>query len=154
MLWAMFAAAVLCIYIGVRPDVLYGLLPFEVDYRPYALDHVITQSQLVLAAAFAFVVLYRNGLYPPERRVTILDFDWLYRRAGLGLVGWLAAAAGLLGAWGEAVLRAIAVRLGRRLHAVLSPAGALSRATPSGALAVWTVVLLGAAIILAYLAPL
>jgi multicomponent Na+:H+ antiporter subunit D len=154
MLWAMFIAAFLCVYIGVRPDVLYGLLPFEIDYVPYTLDHVITQSQLVLAATFAFVLLYRYGLYPPERRVTILDFDWIYRRAGAGLVGWLAAVAGVVARGAQTTLGAASRAIDKRLHAVFSPAGALSRATPSGVLAVWTVLLLGAAIVVAYLAPL
>jgi multicomponent Na+:H+ antiporter subunit D len=153
MLLAMLFAAFLCIYIGVRPDVLYGFLPFEVDYVPYSLDHVITQSQLVLAATFAFVLLYRYGLYPPERRVTILDFDWLYRRAGAGLVGWLGAVAGVVASQTEAVVAALARAIDRRLHAVFSPAGALSRATPTGVLAVWTVLLLGVAIVVAHLAP-
>jgi len=153
MLLAMLFAAFLCIYIGVRPDVLYGFLPFEVDYVPYSLDHVITQSQLVLAATFAFVLLYRYGLYPPERRVTILDFDWLYRRAGAGLVGWLGAVAGVVASQTQAVVAVLARAIDRRLHAVFSPAGALSRATPTGVLAVWTVLLLGVAIVVAHLAP-
>ncbi len=154
MLWAMFIAAVLCIYIGVQPQVLYGLLPFEVDYRPYTLDHVITQSQLVLAAAFAFALLYRSGLYPPERRVTILDFDWVYRRLGAGIAGWLGALAGATARLVQSVLADLSKRLDRRLHAVFAPTGALSRAIPAGVLAVWTVLLLGLAIVVAFLAPL
>jgi multicomponent Na+:H+ antiporter subunit D len=153
MLWAMFIAAFLCIYIGVRPEVLYGLLPFEMDYVPYTLDHVITQSQLVLAASFAFVLLFRYGLYPPERRVTILDFDWVYRRAGAGLVGWLGAVADVVARQIQSILGGLARAIDRRLHAVFSPDGVLSRALPSGVLAVWTVLLLGAAILVTYLAP-
>jgi multicomponent Na+:H+ antiporter subunit D len=153
MLWAMFIAAVLCIYIGVRPDALYGLLPHDMNYRPYTFDHVITQSQLVLAATFAFVLLYRFGFYPPERRVTILDFDWVYRRAGTSLFAWFGAVAVLMAVRAQALLSDLASRIDRRLHELFSPAGAVSRAIPAGALAVWTVLLLGAAILVAYLSP-
>jgi multicomponent Na+:H+ antiporter subunit D len=149
MLWAMFIAAVLCVFIGVRPDVLYGFLPYAVDYQPYTLDHVITQSQLVLGASFAFVLLYRFGLYPSERRATILDFDWVYRRLGAGVVSWLAAVAVVLSRQIAGGAAALARVLDRRLHAVLSPSGALSRALPVGLLAVWTVLLLGVALVVA-----
>ena len=154
MLWAMGIAAFICIYIGVRPEVLYGLLPLEMDYHPYSLDHVITQSQLVLAATFAFVILFRFGLYPPERRVTILDFDWVYRRAGYAVARWSAAFAGLLAGHAQTLLIAAGRGVDRRVHAVFSPAGALNRAVPEGAFAVWTVLILGVAILVAYLAPL
>lgn len=152
MLWAMLIAAFICIYIGVRPELLYGLLPSRVDFQPYTIDHVITQTQLVLAASFAFVLLYRLGFYPPERRVTILDVDWIYRRAGADLVGWLKAAAERLAALAQAGAGAAARAIGRRLRAVFAPTGALSRAVPSGAAAVWTVVLLGAALLVSFLA--
>jgi len=154
MLAAMGIASVLCIYIGVRPDFLYALLPFGMgDYQAYAFDHVLTQTQLVLAATFAFVLLYRFGVYPPERRVTILDFDWFYRRFGYGLVRWGAAIGARLAGHVRDGLVAEGKRIDRRLHAVFSPAGALNRAVPNGALAVWTVLILGVAILVAYLAP-
>jgi multicomponent Na+:H+ antiporter subunit D len=77
---AMVIAAAISITIGVAPDLLYGLLPFPVDYVPYTTSHVINQVQLLALAAMAFTVLMRTGLYPPELRSVNLDVDVVYRR--------------------------------------------------------------------------
>jgi len=72
----LFAAA--CIVIGLFPNLLYGLLPYPVDYEPYTAEHVVTQLQLLLFAGLAFFVL----LPLMKRTETIsLDVDWIYRRA-------------------------------------------------------------------------
>jgi multicomponent Na+:H+ antiporter subunit D len=83
MLLAMSLAAFLCIAIGCFPQVLYGLLPWPVDYSPYDLSHVLTQLQLLCFAAVAFAWLNIVGLYPPELHSVNLDVDWLYRRWAL-----------------------------------------------------------------------
>ena len=80
MLLAMGLTAFLCIGIGVYPDPLYAILPFEVDFKPYTTVHVITQLQLLMFSALAFTFLMLTGLYPPELKSTNLDFDVLYRR--------------------------------------------------------------------------
>jgi multicomponent Na+:H+ antiporter subunit D len=80
MLIAMGLTAALSIGIGVYPAPLYALLPFPVNYVPYTLSHVVTDLQLLMFSALAFSVLQRTGLYPPELRSTVLDFDWLYRK--------------------------------------------------------------------------
>ena len=87
MLIAMGIAAVLCIVIGSYPPFLYSLLPFTMDYSPYDLTHVLTQTQLLFFSALAFVWLNLKGLYPPELPSTNLDSDWFYRRLGPNLVG-------------------------------------------------------------------
>ncbi|MGI9500004.1 MAG: Na(+)/H(+) antiporter subunit D [Geminicoccaceae bacterium] len=79
MLVAMGITAFLCIAIGVFPAPLYAILPYPVDFHPYTTAHVITQYQLLLFSALAFVWLMRTGVYPPERRSTNLDFDVIYR---------------------------------------------------------------------------
>ena len=43
------------------------------------------------AATFAFILLKRLMLYPPEKPGTILDTDWLYRKVGYGTVRWIDA---------------------------------------------------------------
>jgi multicomponent Na+:H+ antiporter subunit D len=80
MLLAMSVAAVLCIAIGCFPQLLYGLLPWPVDYTPYDLTHVLTQLQLLFFSALAFAWLNTAGLYPPELHSVNLDVDWFYRR--------------------------------------------------------------------------
>ena len=82
MLLAMGLASFLCIAIGVYPQPLYALLPFPVDYAPYTTTHVVTMLQLLIFSGLAFATLQRTGLYPPELRSTVLDFDFFYRKAG------------------------------------------------------------------------
>lgn len=77
---AMITTAALCVIIGVFPGLLYSLLPYDVDYQPYTVDHVLVQFQLLLFALFAFVFLMRSGLHPPEMRATNIDSDWVYRK--------------------------------------------------------------------------
>ncbi len=79
MLIAMSLAAFLCIAVGVYPQALYNILPYEVNFQPYTTTHVVTQLQLLLFSALAFGWLMRTGLYPPELKSTNLDFDWSYR---------------------------------------------------------------------------
>ncbi|WP_193180870.1 Na(+)/H(+) antiporter subunit D [Nisaea sediminum] len=80
MLLAMGIAAAFCIGIGIWPEPLYALLPYDVDYVPYTTSHVITQLQLLMFSALAFTVLMLYRIYPPELKSTNLDFDWVYRR--------------------------------------------------------------------------
>lgn len=80
MLIAMGLAAVLCLFIGSQPQYLYAMLPWEVEYWPYDLTHVLTQTQLLFFSALAFVWLNKQGLYPPELRSTNIDIEWLYRK--------------------------------------------------------------------------
>ena len=80
MLIAMGLAAFVCLFIGTQPQYLYALLPWEVDYWPYDLTHVLTQTQLLFFSALAFVWLNKQGLYPPELRSTNIDVEWIYRK--------------------------------------------------------------------------
>ena len=80
MLLAMAAVSTLCLIIGILPEHLYNILPFAVDYVPYTTAHVITQLQLLLFSALAFLVLVVTGIYPAALRSINLDTDWVYRR--------------------------------------------------------------------------
>ena len=72
----MYILSALCIILGVFPDVIYSILPYEVDYEPYTVSHVLFQLQLLLFAGFAFFVM----LPLLKRTQTIsLDFDWIVR---------------------------------------------------------------------------
>ena len=74
---AMLIFAFLCILLGVMPDLLYWMLPYEVNYVPYTAPHVITQLQILLFSGLAFFVM----LPWMQRTMTIsLDFDWFYRK--------------------------------------------------------------------------
>jgi multicomponent Na+:H+ antiporter subunit D len=82
MLLAMAISALLCIFIGCRPDLLYSLLPYEVAYQPFTTTHVLTQVQLLMFASLAVMVLMKSGIYPPELVRVNLDFDVVTRLAG------------------------------------------------------------------------
>ena len=151
MLVAMGAAAALCILIGVHPQVLYGLLPYETGFTPYTLEHVVTQLQLLLFAALAFTVMMRTGLHPHELPSTNLDTDWLYRRAGVRLVaGAGRIAEAVWTATGNATARA-ARRLAAGLEHTHGPAGMLASNRPTGSMAFWTTVMLAAYLLLPHL---
>ncbi len=79
MLAAMGVTAFLCTFIGIYPRILYDLLPYPVQYQPYAPAHVVSMSQLLLFTFVAFW-FFRHRLHG-EPTVT-LDTDWFYRMAG------------------------------------------------------------------------
>ena len=80
MLIAMAIAAFLCVFIGTNQQLLYGLLPYTVEYTPYDMTHILAQCQLLFFSALAFVWLQKQGLYPPELRSINIDAEWVYRK--------------------------------------------------------------------------
>lgn len=80
---AMGLTALACILLGTFPQtILYPLLPFEVNYHPYTVHHVVSQLQLLIFSALAFCMLLLSGLYPAEIRSVNVDADVFYRRGG------------------------------------------------------------------------
>jgi multicomponent Na+:H+ antiporter subunit D len=151
MLIAMGLAAVICIFIGSYPWLLYSMLPFPVEYAPYTWAHVLTQSQLLFFSALAFCWLKLSGLYPPELPGINIDAEWSYRKGLPALVRWVQSAGGAIR------LNALD-RLQRRLERFLEqiyrhhgPQGVLARAWPTGSMAFWATFLLGAYLIAYYL---
>jgi multicomponent Na+:H+ antiporter subunit D len=76
---AMALAAAGCILLGTAPHLLYGRLPYPVDYHPYTTAHVVETLQLLLftGIAFFFFIPRLGG----EATIS-LDTDWFYRRPG------------------------------------------------------------------------
>jgi len=77
MVAAMALLAFLCLFFGLLPGPLYGLLPQPIDYQPYTPAHVVVVLQLLAFAALAFFLLRPWLAGRPGRSV---DFDWFYRR--------------------------------------------------------------------------
>ena len=155
MLVAMSLAAVLCIVLAWPwggYDILYQLMPFDTDYKPYTWDHVVFQLQLLFAAIFAFNILKRYKLYPAERRAEVIDADIVYRRWGKGLAVWSDAMLERLGARVDSWRRKGVSSVGRRLSQAFSPAGSMSQAAPSGLAAVLTAGMLFVALLIAFIA--
>jgi len=86
MLLAMGIAAVFCVGIGIFPQLLYGLLPYPVDYHPYSGAHVTQSLGLLMFTLLAFVLFLKY--LDPEKTIS-LDTDWLYRR-GAAVFMWIA----------------------------------------------------------------
>ncbi|WP_320169310.1 Na(+)/H(+) antiporter subunit D [Maridesulfovibrio sp.] len=76
---AMGIAATLCFAQGVYPEMLYRLLPFEVDYVPYTKWHLLQASMLLAFTGAGFWIM-RKVIVPHHGRN--LDFDKLYRFIG------------------------------------------------------------------------
>lgn len=150
MLIAMGIAAVLCVFIGSYPWLLYEHLPFAVNYNPYDGTHVLAQLQLLFFSALAFTWLKLSGLYPPELHSTNLDAEWVYRKAAPAVLGRLGTAS--LSAYG-ATLRSVEHRLSRFIDAIFrhhGPQGILARTWPTGSMVLWVAILLGAYLIFYY----
>jgi len=105
MLIAMGIAAALCIFIGTYPKPLYNLLPFPVDYHPYTISHVLSQTELLFFSALAFTLLLLSGIYPAEMRALNVDADWIYRKSGKALYHAFDTVLNPLNAWCERMVR-------------------------------------------------
>jgi multicomponent Na+:H+ antiporter subunit D len=148
--FAMAAAALGLVMIGLLPAAFYALLPGNISYHAYTLGHVITQLQLVLFAALAYILLVRHGLYPKLGHPINLDSDWLYRRALPAIVNFFRDGVSHMH------FRALArgqIRLNRFIAAVYrhhGPQGALARTWPVGSTVLWVAVLLCVTLVFYY----
>ena len=147
---AMGLTAFLCIFIGVYPEPLYALLPYEVIYHPYTMSHVIGQLQLLCFALLAFVVLMRTGIHPPEIRAVNLDVDWIYRRLIPTLYNVIYIGVAKIFQLLEAMAATTFQRLVKELYRLHGPETGVSRMRGVGAMVIWVAILLGIALILSY----
>jgi len=142
MLMAMGIAATLCVVIGTFPDFLYSILPFEADYHPYDLTHVVTQLQLLFFGALAVVWMMKSGIYPPEIRAINIDVEWFYRWLGPRVIGSIGSRVGSIDRKiRTSVLNVVnsSMSLAERGH---GPKGPMARAVPAGSMVMWVVILL------------
>ena len=147
---AMGFTAFLCIFIGVYPEPLYALLPYEVIYRPYTMSHVVGQLQLLCFALLAFVVLMRTGIHPPEIRAVNLDVDWIYRRLIPTLYNIIYAGVAKVFQLLETLVNTMIQLLVKELYKLHGPETGVSRMRGVGAMVIWVAILLGIALILSY----
>jgi len=154
---AMLLFAFLCILLGVAPELLYGLLPYPVEYQAYTAGKVVFYLQLLLFSGLAFFLLL-----PLMRRTETIsiDFDWLWRVGLLRLVqglgaGW-ARVAGYIGSRlataGGRLARGGLLYFGARLEGGRQVHGLFARTWPIGTAALWIAVLLTAYVFFYYLA--
>jgi multicomponent Na+:H+ antiporter subunit D len=143
MLLAMGITAALCIGIGVYPDPLYAILPFEVNYHAYTTAHVITSLQLLVFAALAFVWLTKSGLYSDETPSTNLDFDWIYRKFLPCVITGLRKEIAEIDRTGRETLLSVVGQVIRFAHRHHGLDGTFARTHPAGTMVFWAVALLG-----------
>ncbi|MBM4297394.1 MAG: hypothetical protein FJ143_06595 [Deltaproteobacteria bacterium] len=79
---AMALASAINLAIGIRPELLYGVMPFAVTYRPYSAAHLLESCELLGFTALAFW-FYRVQM--AAKAALTLDVDWFYRRPALAL---------------------------------------------------------------------
>lgn len=153
---AMIIFAGLCILLGVFPELLYGFLPYAVDYQPYTAGKVLFYLQLLLFSGLAFFVL----LPLMKRTMTIsLDTDWLWRRLAFTALKIAENGFSVLNAFKERqrirlqhFLHGIAVRyLGQPHTADSKERGMFARSWRVGSTALWIAILLSAYVLLYYL---
>jgi len=158
--WNMAAAMVLfsvsCVLFGVAPELLYGFLPYPVNYQPYSPGKVVFYLQLLLFSGLAFFLLL-----PLMRRTNTitLDTDWIWR---IGLRHVWSSGESLLGR-ASALLSASRTRVmtltygranfyfGGQESRDGTPRGVFARAWPIGTTAIWIALLLTAYVTFYYL---
>ncbi|ADM08716.1 NADH dehydrogenase subunit N [Parvularcula bermudensis HTCC2503] len=152
MMIAMGMAAGLSILIGVRPDLLEAILPYETDYHAFSWGHVTAQLQLVLGAVLTFAVLYRLGVYPVARRTPVVDVDWLWRVPGKSLLLLSVSVTASLwhAVWG--VISQGVQAMVSRLYYSHGPEGRMARTWPVGYTALTTAIVLGVVLFSVYFA--
>lgn len=120
MLLAMGIVAALCIGLGIYAQPLYDLLPYETGFQAYTTAHVLLQFEILVASGFAFFLL----LPVLKRTDTItLDTDWVYRRLGNRVIGWIEGP--LMAAFGWMSRFAHERVPGALIHFSKNPAGAM-----------------------------
>jgi len=142
MLIAMSIGAVLCVLIGVFPAQFYTLLPYEMDYHPYDLRHVVTQLQLLAFGALGFITLVKSGVYPDEKRAIHVDAEWFYRKAGPWLIGTVGRAVTRVDVY---VRSSVLEFVGSIMHGAKrthGPVGPLAKSWPTGSMVLWVAILL------------
>ena len=142
MLIAMSIGAVLCVLIGVFPTQFYTLLPYEMDYHPYDLRHVVTQLQLLAFGALGFITLVKSGVYPAEKRAIHVEAEWFYRKAGPWLVGTVGRAVTRVDVY---VRSSVLEFVGSIMHGAErthGPVGPLAKSWPTGSMVLWVAILL------------
>jgi multicomponent Na+:H+ antiporter subunit D len=152
MLLAMGIVASLCIGIGVYPQPLYAMLPYDIgDYWPYDITHVVTQLQLLLFSALAFVFLQKVRLYPPELRSTVLDVDWLVRKPVAAVARWTTNESLVFITAMKEQAEANWGSLRGYLNRVAGPAGRWGEPWASGTTAMWTAIVLAGFLVIQFL---
>jgi multicomponent Na+:H+ antiporter subunit D len=141
--------ASICIGLGIWPEYLYAMLPYEVTYVPYTVTHVVQMLQLLLFSGFAFFIM----LPLMKRTLTItLDFDWTYRRFFLLVLRRLFAIVWIVdGVMRRVFLSKLDSGLSYLAKKNVGASSLLSRDHPAGSMVIWVAVLLAIYLLLSFI---
>jgi multicomponent Na+:H+ antiporter subunit D len=79
MLIGMAILAFLCLFLGIFPNLLYNLLPYPVEFKPYTLTRVFSLTQMFIFTFLGFWFLRKLVVGHPTYT---LDTDWFVRIPG------------------------------------------------------------------------
>ena len=82
---AMTLASAINLALGVSPELLYGVMPFNVAYQPYTAAHLLETAELLGFTALAFW-FFRAQMV--AKSALTLDVDWFYRQPAPALRRW------------------------------------------------------------------
>jgi multicomponent Na+:H+ antiporter subunit D len=145
MQFAMISLSIICILIGIFPNVLYQMLPYDVNYIPYTFDHVFFQLQLLLFSGLAFFLMLK---YLKRTLTLTLEFDWFWRKFSKILIKEFdihaeRTASNIMNKYIKIFDKTI-----KTLYKHHGPSGILGRTWPTGNMAFWTTVILASYLII------
>ncbi len=151
MLFAMFITAFFCVFLGIFPNFLYEILPYQVNYQPYTISHVISQLQLLCFALLAFTVIMKLGFHPPEIRAINLDSDWVYRKFLPKIINNLGVYVGYFSRWSNIRFEDSIRTLEQKLFGLFGPTASFARVFSNGSMILWVaVIFIGALMIVLF----
>ena len=151
MLAAMIIISALCIGIGIFPQTLYSILPYDVYYHPYTASHVLSQMELLCFALLAFAILKYNGVFPAETNTINLDTDWTYKKITPAIIRFIQK---LCGAVYDEINKGTQVSLSFILNTIATlyrPQGKIAGMQSNSSMVLWIAILLSIALILSLL---
>lgn len=121
MLLSMGLVSFLCIFLGVYPQLLYNILPFELNYKVYTASHVVMQLQILMFSAAAF--FFMLPMLKKTETIT-LDTDWFYRK---GAVLFIKFVDRYIIRYGEMIKEVLFVRIPELLAAIFKNPGGYAK---------------------------
>jgi multicomponent Na+:H+ antiporter subunit D len=150
MVLAMGLITALAVLVGVQPELLYRLLPYPVDYQPYTAYKVVTQLQLLVFTALAYVLLVKYGRFPRAKAGLVPDVDWFYRKLGYNLTVTIGMLLRELWAVILETVQSFISSAEQRIGRTHNPDGILGRTWTTGTMAFWATAMLAGYLILFY----
>ncbi len=135
-------AAGFCVLIGVFPFLLYRLLPFEMHYRLFTLEHLVTQLQLLTWVLLAYIAVRAAGLLPHSRPAALWDTDWFYRCAFPEAIRVIGGAAWSRWVRALGALRRVMLFVAERVRTLHDAEGVFGRTWTTGTMVLFAAIFL------------